>query len=48
MEGALHEEGLRAREEPILRGLKEISCLWKFRGVMTGATGEQAPGTTQG
>lgn len=40
----MHEEGLRAREEPILRGLKEISCRWKERGVMTDATCEQARG----
>lgn len=42
VEDALHEEGLRAREEPVLRGLKEISCRWK--GVMTDATCEQAQG----
>lgn len=48
MEGALHEEGLRAREETILRGLQKISCHWKEAGVMTGTTCEQAPRTTQG
>lgn len=44
MEGGFHEEGLRAREEPILRLLKEISCRWKEQGVMTGVTCEQAQG----
>lgn len=44
VEGALHGEGLRAREEPILRGLKEISCRWKEQGVMTDETCEQARG----
>lgn len=45
--GTWYEENLRAREEPALRGLKDISCHWKQLGVMTNETCKQAQDHTR-